>query len=167
MLTRKHYDSLTEDKDKAGSKKVNKSGHVQKVTVTTKTEYERVLLQPSERRRSTGHKINSQIEKYKPLWKCWKRFIPPQTDIQGNFQVMKQQQQQQIINRLYKEQTSAPHVFYSVSVRTLTEQHKQKVNKKKSLPSRRHFRNVYYIIYMSPEHYIWGCIQQRSTLKNC
>ena len=35
MLTRKHYDSLTEDKDKAGSKKVNKSGHVKKVTVTT------------------------------------------------------------------------------------------------------------------------------------
>ena len=35
MLTRKHYDSLTEDKDKAGSKKVNKSGDVQKVTITT------------------------------------------------------------------------------------------------------------------------------------
>ena len=51
------------------------------------TEYKRVLIQPGERRRSTGHKINSQIEctvirkiQYKPLWKCSKRFIPPQTD---------------------------------------------------------------------------------------
>ena len=40
------------------------------------------LIQPGERRRSTGHKIKSQIEseKYKPVWKCSKRFIPPQTD---------------------------------------------------------------------------------------
>ena len=50
------------------------------------TEYKRVLIQPGERRRSTGHKINSVkfewylSEKYKPLWKCSKRFIPPQTD---------------------------------------------------------------------------------------
>ena len=27
------------------------------------------------------HKSNAQLsEKYKPLWKCSKRFIPPQTD---------------------------------------------------------------------------------------
>ena len=30
-----HYGSLPEDKDKAGSAKVNKSGHVKKLTVTT------------------------------------------------------------------------------------------------------------------------------------
>ena len=30
-----HYGSLTEDKEKAGSAKVNKTGHVKKVTVTT------------------------------------------------------------------------------------------------------------------------------------
>ena len=30
------YGSLTEDKDKAGSAKVNKSGHLKKVTITTK-----------------------------------------------------------------------------------------------------------------------------------
>ena len=29
------YGSLTEDKDKAGSAKVNESGHVKKVTITT------------------------------------------------------------------------------------------------------------------------------------
>ena len=53
---------MTEDKDKAGSEKVNKSGHVKKVTITTNNRIQVVLIQPGERRRSTGHKINSQIE---------------------------------------------------------------------------------------------------------
>ena len=43
--------------------------------------------------------------------------------IQSNFQVTKKQQQQQ--KSLYEEQTFAPRVFHSVSVRTLTERDKQ------------------------------------------
>ena len=58
----RHYGSLTEDKDKAGSAKVNKSGHVKKVTVTTNKKIQAVLIQPGGGRRSIGHKINSQIE---------------------------------------------------------------------------------------------------------
>ena len=56
------------------------------------------------------HKSKAQLSaKYKPLWKCSKRFIPPQTDgmirfhsnicslfrIESNFQVTKKQQQKQ------------------------------------------------------------------------
>ena len=46
--------------------------------------------------------------------------------IQSNFQVTKKpKQQKQIKEFSYKEQTFAPRVFHSVSVRTLTERHKQ------------------------------------------
>ena len=49
---------------KAGSAKVNKSAHVKKLTVTTNNRIQAGfnLSQSGERRRSTGHKINSQIE---------------------------------------------------------------------------------------------------------
>ena len=41
----------------------------------------RVLIQPSERRRNQiTNKSCAQSEKYSPLWKCSKLFIPPQTD---------------------------------------------------------------------------------------
>ena len=46
--------------------------------------------------------------------------------IQSNFQVTKKQKQQKEIKTFsYKEQTFVPRVFHSVSVRTLTERHKQ------------------------------------------
>ena len=76
---------MTEDKDKAGSAKVNKSGHVKKVTITTNNRIQAGFN--STRRKKAKHwtqnqlKSNAQLsEKYKPFWKCSKRFIPPQTD---------------------------------------------------------------------------------------
>ena len=49
------------------------------------TEYKRVLIQPGEEDEALDtnltHKSNAQLsEKYKPLWKRSRRFIPPQTD---------------------------------------------------------------------------------------
>ena len=81
-----HYGSLTEDKEKAGSAKVNKTGHVKKVTVTTNNRTQAGFN--SARRKKAKHwaqnqltKLNAQLsEKYKPIWKCSKRFIPPKTD---------------------------------------------------------------------------------------
>ena len=78
------YGSLTEDKDKAGSAKVNKSGHVKKVTITTNNRIQAVFY--SIRRKKAKHWTQNQLtnrmhkEKYKPLWKCSKRFILPQTN---------------------------------------------------------------------------------------
>ena len=41
----------------------------------------RVLIQPGEKRRNLlTNKSNEQSEKYSPLWKCSKLFIPPQTN---------------------------------------------------------------------------------------
>ena len=41
----------------------------------------RVLIQPGEKRRNLlTNKSNEQAEKYSPLWKCSKLFIPPQTN---------------------------------------------------------------------------------------
>ena len=54
------------------------------------TEHKRVLIQPGERRRNQlTNKSNAQSEKYSPLWKCSKLFIPPQTDgmIQFSFNI--------------------------------------------------------------------------------
>ena len=62
----------------------NKSGHVKKYLLIT--EYKRVLIQPGERRRNQlTNKSKAQSEKYSPLWKCWKLFIPPQTDGDDSF----------------------------------------------------------------------------------
>ena len=49
------------------------------------TEYKQVLIQPVKEGEAldtkSTHKSNAQLsEKYKPVWKCSKRFIPPQTD---------------------------------------------------------------------------------------
>ena len=45
------------------------------------TECKRVLIQPGERRRNQlTNKSKAQSEKYSPLWKCSKLFIPPQTN---------------------------------------------------------------------------------------
>ena len=61
--------SLTEEKDKTGEK------------VFTNKKKKRVLIQPGERRRNLlTNKSNEQSEKYSPLWKCSKLFIPPQTN---------------------------------------------------------------------------------------
>ena len=77
-------------------------------------------------------------EKYKPLLKCLKCFIPPQTDgmicfysnigcsgSKAIFKWWKKNNNKNQKKSLYKEQTIAPRVFHSVSVRTLTERHKQ------------------------------------------
>ena len=77
---------MTEDKDKAGSAEVNKSGHVKKVTIATNNRIQAGFN--STRRKKAKHwtqnqltKSNAQLsEKYKPVWKCSKRFIPPPTD---------------------------------------------------------------------------------------
>ena len=75
MLTRKHYDSLTEDKDKAGSKKVNKSGHVQKVTVTTNnrirtgfTSAQRKKAKHWTQNQLTNRKIQTSLEMLKTFY---------------------------------------------------------------------------------------------------
>ena len=73
LFPRKFYGaqngSLTKEKDKAGEK-----------VFTNKKK--RVLIQPGERRRNLlTNKSNEQSEKYSPLWKCSKLFIPPQTNI--------------------------------------------------------------------------------------
>ena len=71
--------SLTEEKDIAGSAKVISLGMSKKYLLIT--EYKRVLIQPGERRRNQlTNKSNAQSEKYSPLWKCSKHFIPPHTD---------------------------------------------------------------------------------------
>ena len=58
----------------------NESGHVKKYLLIKKKK-KRVLIQPGERRRNqVTNKSNEQSEKYSPLWKCSKLFIPPQTD---------------------------------------------------------------------------------------
>ena len=59
---------MTEDKDKAGPAKVNESGYVKKVAITTNN---RIPAGFNSERRSNGHKMDT---------KCSKRFIPPQTD---------------------------------------------------------------------------------------
>ena len=59
---------MTKEKDKAGEK-----------VFTNKKK--RVLIQPGERRRNLlTNKSNEQSEKYSPLWKFSKLFIPPQTN---------------------------------------------------------------------------------------
>ena len=86
MQKKSNYGSLTEDKDKAGSAKVNKSGHVKTLTVTTSNIIQAGLN--STRRKKAKHWTQNQLtnrmhillEKYKPLWKCSERFIPPQTE---------------------------------------------------------------------------------------
>ena len=80
----------------------------------------------------------SRLRSYKPLWKCSKRFIPPQTDGWSVFTrtlvVLNPKlfsSDEKIATKtktkksLYKEQTFAPREFHSVSVRTLTERDKQ------------------------------------------
>ena len=78
---------MTEDKDKAGSAKVNKSGHVKKLTVTTNNRIQAGFN--SVRRKKAKHWTQNQLtnqmhnnlsEIHKPLWKYSKRFIQPQTD---------------------------------------------------------------------------------------
>ena len=77
---------MTEYKDKAGSAKTNKSWHVKKVTVTTNNRIQEGFK--SARRKKARHWTQNQLtnrnaqlsKKYKPLWKCLKRFIPLQTD---------------------------------------------------------------------------------------
>ena len=58
------------------------------------TEYKRVLIQPGDGRRSTGHKINSQLEctinrKILSSLRMFKMLIPPQTDgvIRSSFNI--------------------------------------------------------------------------------
>ena len=85
--------------------------------------------------------MHNYQKKYRPLWKCSKRYIPPQTGgmirFYNNIGCSESKvifQQQQKIKRLYKEQTFAPRVLQSVSVRTLTGGQTHTVNKQKSLP---------------------------------
>ena len=61
------YGSLTEDKDETGSAKVNKSGHVKRVTVTTNN---RIQAGFNSARRKKAK--NYRKEKYKPLQPLWK-----------------------------------------------------------------------------------------------
>ena len=106
------------------------------------TECKQVLIQPGERRRSTGHKINSQIEctiirKIQTCLEMFKSFIPPQTDGMICFHSNIGCSESKVIFKwgkktttktkksLYEEQTFAPCVFHSVSVRNLTERDKQ------------------------------------------
>ena len=82
-----------------------------------------------------NHKFNAQLsEKYSPLWKSSARhFIPPQTGGMIRFysnigcseskvifkwQKNNNDNKKKQIKRLYKEQTSAPRIFHSVSVIT-------------------------------------------------
>ena len=70
--------SFTEEKDKAGLPR-EWTWACEKVFTNKKKK--RVLIQPGERRRNqVTNKSNEQSEKYSPLWKCSKLFIPPQTD---------------------------------------------------------------------------------------
>ena len=53
------YGSLTEDKDKAGPAKVNKSGHVKKVTITTNNRIQAGFN--STRRKKAKHWTQNQL----------------------------------------------------------------------------------------------------------
>ena len=78
------------DRDKAGSAKVNKSGPVKKLTVTTNNRIKagfnsvrRTKAKKWTQNQFTNRMHNyqkTQLENFKPLWKYSKRFIPPQTD---------------------------------------------------------------------------------------
>ena len=100
----------------------------------------RVLIQPGERRRNQlTNKSNEQSEKYSPLWKSSKLFIPPQSEgmigfsfnigllrVQSNFQVTKNKSHTKV-KRLFEKQTFTPCAFHSVLVRTLSMTNKQTV----------------------------------------
>ena len=79
--------SLTEDKDKAGSAKVNKSGHVKKITVTTNNRIQAGFTEFSPAKEGEAldtkqltNRMHKLIRKIQTSLECSKRFIPPQTD---------------------------------------------------------------------------------------
>ena len=105
------------------------------------TEYKRVLIQSGERRRRTGHKIYSQIEctiirKIQTSLEMFKTFDSSSdrrmvcfysnigcSESKVIFKWRKNNKNKK--KSLYNEQTFAPRVIHSVSVRTLTERDKQ------------------------------------------
>ena len=105
------------------------------------TEYKRVLIQSGERRRRTGHKINSQIEctiirKIQTSLEMFKTFYSSSDGRMNCFYSDIGCSESKVIFKwrktnknnenkkksLYKEQTFAPREFHSVPVRTLTRQ---------------------------------------------
>ena len=106
------------------------------------TECKQVLIQPGERRRSTGHKINSQIEctiirKIQTCLEMFKSFIPPQTDGMICFHSNIGCSESKVIFKwgkktttktkksLYEEQTFAPRV---ISFRLSQKSHTRQTN---------------------------------------
>ena len=84
---RYHYGSLIEDKGKAGSAKLNKSGHIKKVTITTNNRIQAGFN--STRRKKAKHwtqnQLTNRMHNYQKNTNLFgnvqnKRFMPPQTD---------------------------------------------------------------------------------------